>query len=144
METISDTIFEQYGELANLNGISSIPEPARTLIAIYTAQGIIGNGGFAYFFESDFQDNDSYQTIINSYKNIGLNEHANAIKSVLELFPDGIPHTNTKDREEFIYKYMSGDDEENYSDIVVKAERIIFEDSENVYELADKYVEKHV
>jgi ribonucleotide reductase beta subunit family protein with ferritin-like domain len=144
MEAISDKLFEQYGELANLNGISSIPEPARTLIAVYTAQGIIGNGGFAYFFASAFQGNNSYETIINSYKNIGLKEHANAIRSVLDLFPNEAPHSNTKEREEFIYKYMSGDDEENYSDVVDKAESVILDDSSRVYELADKYAEKYV
>lgn len=141
MKPISDSIFEQYGEQANANGISSVPEPARTLMAVYTAQGIIGNGGFAYFFESDFQGGESYEVIINSYKNIGLNAHAEAIKSVLGLFPNGTPHKDPKDREEFIYKYMSGDDEINYSDVVNKAERIFFENSDDVYKLADEYAE---
>ena len=144
MESISDIIFSEYGELANKNGISSIPEPARTLIAVYTTQGIIGNGGFAYFFESDFEGDNSYKTIIKSYENIGLEEHAKSVRSVLSLFPGNLPHKNIKEREEFIYKYMSGDDEVNYSDVVEKAERILFKDTNTVYKLADQYATKNV
>jgi hypothetical protein len=144
MKPISDRVFEQYGEQANVNGISSIPEPARTLIAVYTAQGIIENGGFAYFFELDFQGGDSYKAIVDSYKNIGLSAHADAINIVLGLFPNGLPHKDPKKREELIYKYMSGDDEVNYSDVVKKAERIFFKNSEGVYKLADEYAETYV
>lgn len=144
METISDKVFTQYGEIANEKGISSIPEPERTLIAIYTAQGIIGNGGFAYFFESDFQGNHTYETIINSYINIGLEQYAQSIENVLSLFPGGKPHMNTKQRESFIYKYMSGDDTDNYSPIVKEAESVFYKNPELVYELADNYVIKNV
>ncbi|MCW8965304.1 MAG: DMP19 family protein [Candidatus Pacearchaeota archaeon] len=144
METISDNIFAQYGEIANQEGIYLIPEPERTLIAVYTAQGLISNGGFAYFFELDFKGNECYEIIIESYKNIGLNKHAEAIESVLALFPGRKPHKATKEREEFIYKYMSGDDEVNYSDVVEKAERILFSDTDTVYKLADNYATKNV
>lgn len=144
MESISDKVFSKYGELANQKGISSIPEPERTLIAIYTAHGIICNGGFAYFFESDFEGKSAYETIISSYKNIGLEQYAKSIETVLSLFPGGIPHTDKIEREKFIYKYMSGDDLENYSPVVEDAESIFYENSDMVYEAADQYVIKSV
>ncbi len=144
MESISDKVFSQFGALANEKGISEIPEPERTLIAIYTAQGIIRNGGFAYFFELDFKGNNAYETIINSYKNLGLFEHAQSIERVLALFSGNKPQENFKEREEFIYKYMSGNDEVNYSKEVEDAESIFYKDSEKVYELAYKYALKNV
>jgi len=144
MNSISDQLFDKYEEVANTKGIAEVPEPARTLIAVYTAQGVIGNGGFAYFFESDFLGDESYEIIIQSYRNIGLEEFALTIENVLSLFPDGKPHESEKQRSDFIYKYMSGDDEENHSDIVDEAEGIFYKDTKSVFRLADEYVEKYV
>ena len=144
MNSISDQLFDKYEEVANTKGIAEVPEPARTLIAVYTAQGVIGNGGFAYFFESDFFGDDGYEIIIQSYRNIGLEEFALTIENVLSLFPDGKPHESEKQRSDFIYKYMSGDDEENHSDIVDEAEGIFYKDTKSVFRLADEYVEKYV
>lgn len=144
MKSISDQLFDKYEEVANTKGIAEVPEPARTLIAVYTAQGVIGSGGFAYFFESDFLGDESYEIITQSYRNIGLEEFALSIENVLSLFPGGKPHENERQRSDFIYKYMSGDDEENHSDIVDKAEGIFYKDTKNVYRLADEYAERHV
>lgn len=144
MNSISDKVFSQYGELANQKGISSLPEPWRTVIAIYTAQGIIDNGGFAYFFESDFKGGNDFKTIINSYRNIGLEEHAKSIENVLSLFPENRPHVDTSERDGFIYKYLSGNDEENYCNVVEDAEAVFYKETENVYKLADNYAIKNV
>lgn len=144
MTNIVDSIFSEYGDLADTQGIQAVPEPERTLIAIYTAQGIIGNGGFSYFFESEFKGDDCYKNIIKSYINIGLNTYAEAIQNVLNLFPNGMLQSKSKERENFIYKYLSGDDEANHSKIVEKAEEIFLKDSEEVYKLAEQYVKKNV
>jgi Domain of unknown function (DUF4375) len=139
MKSTSDQLFEEYEELANTKGIEKIPEPARTLIAVYTAQGIIGNGGLAYFFKTEFSGDNSYEVIIQSYRNIGLESYARSIERVLSLFPNGIPHESMEQRESFIYKYMSGDDEKNHSVIVDEAEDIFYSDIETVYKLADEH-----
>ena len=144
MDTVSDKIFSQYGDTANEKGISQIPEPERTLIAVYTAQGIIGNGGFAYFLNTDFNDAKAYETIIISYRNIGLEEHAKSIENVLNLFPNNMLQSNSKELDRFIYKYISGDDTDNYSNIVEDAEAVFFNNVDSVYELADKHVLKNV
>ncbi|UTW45406.1 DUF4375 domain-containing protein [bacterium SCSIO 12696] len=96
-------IFDQYG---GVQSISSVPEPAKTVVAIYAAQGVIDYGGLGYFFESDFPSDDAYSVICQSYRNIGMPERAEALEKILSLFPDSKPHKNHARRQKFIEKYF--------------------------------------
>ena len=66
--------------------IQILDEPFKTIATVYSAQGIIDNGGLEYFFESDFPDNPSYQLFIDAYTEIGAVEEAKCIQQSLSFF----------------------------------------------------------
>ena len=96
-EQLEDSVFERYRLMAEKN-IENVPEPERTLMVVYGAHGVIGNGGFRYFFESNFVAKQPYKLISESYKNLGLLEHGNTILKLTSLFPNGEPHKDLKER----------------------------------------------
>ena len=67
--------------------ISQIPEAHRNVVAAVTAQAVIDNGGFRYFFESNFSGHPDYQMFIDAYNNIGAKEAADAISKVFSSIP---------------------------------------------------------
>ncbi len=69
-----DKIFNKYEGVLKSKGISYVDEPYRTIIAIYSVQGILDNGGFEYLFESKFNDGMSLEVFYKSYENIGLDK----------------------------------------------------------------------
>ncbi|GAB1270331.1 hypothetical protein NBRC116493_35850 [Aurantivibrio infirmus] len=82
----------------------------KTVVYIVTAQGIIENGGFKYFFESDFDDGKvSHEEIINYFKKIGSVNTASTLKKILEIFPNSKPQKNLYKRQEYIEKYIDSD-----------------------------------
>ncbi len=135
-----EEVFNKYKD----NEFESIPEPARTLVCIYSAHGIIGNGGFRFFFENNFNDNNEHAInyIISSYNNIGLIYHALAIKEVLGLFPDSKPHEDLNKRREFLAKYFD-DESTSYLEEIDSAEEVFFSEYEKAFKYAVKYYESY-
>ncbi len=136
-DNLVQEVFEKYKEVAEKD-INLVPEPDKTLMVIYSAHGIIGNGGFRYFFENDFPGIENYNIIIKSYNNLNLNKHAEAIEKVLSLFPQGQPHKCLDERNKFMAKYFD-DESKKYSPLVDWAEDIFFEDHSAVYDKAVSY-----
>lgn len=58
LEKASDFAFAQLDEVNGDTG--KLPLPLQTVVVICTAQGTVDNGGFEYFFESDFPNNLDY------------------------------------------------------------------------------------
>lgn len=137
---VVDEVFEQYKNQANQD-IASVPEPARTLISLYTAQGIIGNGGFKMLFESDFIDVTGFETIIKSYRNVGLENHAREIEGLIKIFPDFFLHISANERHTYLVQYYTEQATEYLS--LEKADNFFYEDYESPYEIAKNYYEKH-
>ena len=71
-----DEIFNKYESVLKSKGISCVDEPYRTIIAIYSVQGILDNGGFEYLFENKFNDRMPIEVFYKSYENIGLDKMA--------------------------------------------------------------------
>ena len=69
-----DEVFNKYKDMLERKGILAVIEPFRTVIAIYTIQGILDNGGFEYLFENEFNDKMPIYVFRKSYENIGANE----------------------------------------------------------------------
>jgi len=69
-----DEVFNKYKNMLERKGILAVGEPFRTVIAIYTIQGILDNGGFEYLFENEFNDKMPIYVFRKSYENIGANE----------------------------------------------------------------------
>jgi hypothetical protein len=70
--------------------IAQLEEPHRTVALIYSAQGVIDNGGLIYFFESDWPGNPSYSLFADAYRRIGCLAAADAILLAADSF--GLPH----------------------------------------------------
>lgn len=139
---IEDLVFQKY-TISDKFDIENISEPERSLIAVYTAQGIIDNGGLSYFFESDFPDENAYTVMAESYRNIGKNSQPEAIEKVLAIFPNSKPHSDLRDRDAFLSKYFDelGSD---YHPVVKYAEDILFRESASAYESAMDFYRSNI
>ena len=92
-----------FARLEAANGdLSVLPVPLQTLVLIYSAQGVIDNGGFQYFFESDWPGSPSYSVFTNAYRAIGASQIAVAIDQATALFPFDEPHLKTELRVQFL------------------------------------------
>jgi len=89
--------------------IGDIPAEHRHVIAAVTAQAIIDNGGFRYFFASHFKGRADYQMIVEAYSQIGAKESADAINQALNLFPDGAPPEALDEREKCLRNIFDED-----------------------------------
>lgn len=64
------------------------PEPCRTVTLVWQSGGIIGNGGFRYLFEGDFNGDPGYRLTAAAYQKIGANDAYAAFRDALALFPN--------------------------------------------------------
>lgn len=82
-----------YDRLAAIGGDPlQLDEPFRTLVLADTALGLIGNGGFEYFFESDFPGRPDYAVFAAAFHNLGLPYLADGLRELVALFPFQAPH----------------------------------------------------
>lgn len=72
--------------------VSALPVPLQTLLLIESAQGIIDNGGLAFFYEADFPNNPPYSDFVEAYRRIGADTAAACIEQSAALFPFEEPH----------------------------------------------------
>ncbi len=57
----------------------------KVVVLVTTAQGIIDNGGFQYFFENEFEGDPNLQDFVSVFEQIGALESAGAIKKAIEI-----------------------------------------------------------
>jgi hypothetical protein len=96
--------------------ITQLAEPLQTLLAVISAQGIIDNGGFQYFFESDFPHNPPYTVFIDAYRRIGAEDAAQALEQAVARFPFAEPHFHCELRQEYM-DANSRDDRHVFDDL---------------------------
>ena len=80
---------------AGLDGAASLdhlPRPRQVFAIIYSAQGIIDNGGFQYLFESDWPNNAPYTLFSDAYREIGARDVADWLDQAASMFPFCDPH----------------------------------------------------
>jgi hypothetical protein len=82
--------------------ISRLEEPLQAVVVIYSAQGIIDNGAFPYFFGSDFPDTPPYDLFVEAYRRIGATEVAAMIDQAAAMFPFPQPHLSLEKRRAFM------------------------------------------
>jgi len=100
LDHASDVAFEH---LEVVNGdINKLPEALQTVALIYSAQGIIDNGGFQYFFENDFPGNPPYTLFASAYRRIGAYEASNNLEKAIKLFPFDNPHLYCDKRNSYL------------------------------------------
>ena len=82
--------------------IEKLSKPVSTLLLVYSAQEVIDNGGYEYFFESIWTNNPPYSKFINAYHEIGCEKQAIDFNRVALSFPFENPHLNESAREKYI------------------------------------------
>jgi len=100
LELGSDLAFSELEKVDDQ--ILRLPEHLQTVAIIYSAQGIIDNGGLRYFFENDFPDNPPYSVFVEAYKRIGSKGAAKDLLDAVKSFPFEDPHLKDEERNEFI------------------------------------------
>ena len=90
---LEDSVASAYEHLALGGGDPLVlDEPFRTIVLADTALGLIGNGGFEYFFESDFPGRPDYSIFAFAFQNLGLAYLADGLRELVALFPFQDPH----------------------------------------------------
>lgn len=74
--------------------IAKLAEPFKTVAIIYSAQGVIDNGGLYYFFESDWPHQPPYSLFIDAYRRIGRTAGAEALDRAVKSFGVADPERN--------------------------------------------------
>jgi hypothetical protein len=108
----------------------NLDEPFRTIAVVYSAQGIIDNGGLIYFFESDWQYNPPYSLFADAYRRIGRIEAADAIENAAKSFGFPEPERNKELRNAFMDKQFGtheneGEWEITWNDCICGDEQVL-------------------
>lgn len=85
-------------EKKTAGGEAALRVEERHASVIWAASGIIGNGGFQYFFENGL----SCESATESYAAIGMPKTADIFRTALSLFPDGRPQADWSEALAFI------------------------------------------
>lgn len=78
--------------------VSRLTLPVQTVAVVDTAQGIIDNGGLAYFYESDFPGTPPYSFFVEAYRRIGAEVAASCLDASVRMFPFSEPHLHARKR----------------------------------------------
>ena len=82
--------------------MEDLEDPYKTVAIIYSAQGVIDNGGMGYFFENDWPNNPPYSVFADAYERIGRVDAARALRDALKSFDVPNPERNRKARMEYM------------------------------------------
>jgi hypothetical protein len=132
LERASDLAFAKLQEACGDSNALTLP--LQTVVVIYTAQGIIDNGGLEYFYESNFDGNPRYSTFVDAYRRIGAENAANCIEKTMAMFGFPEPHLNQLKRWEFLERVKNDEAHE-----LCHLSRAICGD-EDVWERLSEYV----
>ncbi|MBL8857595.1 MAG: DUF4375 domain-containing protein [Planctomycetes bacterium] len=85
LESASDLAFARLQQVGGEP--SRLQDPFRTVVVVYSAQGVIDNGGLRYFFGNDWPGQPPYSMVADAYRTIGASPEALAIEAGALLFP---------------------------------------------------------
>lgn len=134
MEQAASAVFKRLDEGAAL---SSLPWPEQVVAIVYSAQGIIGNGSFEYFFSHEWPEEPPYATFVAAYRAIGAEEAADCIEVAASLFPLPDPHLDRDGRLAYLDEhYLEG------STMYALGNRVC-DQGDRVFDLLREYVGNH-
>lgn len=87
--------------------IERLKEPISTFLIVYSAQGVIDNGGFYYFFESNWPNSPPYEQFINAYRKIGCIKQAELLEKIVNTFNFDNPHLNQAKRLSYMNELLN-------------------------------------
>jgi hypothetical protein len=80
-EKICDQVFEKIEKAAN--SLDRLEPWEQCVVRIYSAQGILDNASYRYFFEPDWEGQPDYSVFVNAYREIGCDAQAICAARVL-------------------------------------------------------------
>ena len=90
--------------------IDLLPRRRQVFAIIYSAQGVIDNGGFQYLFESDWPNNPAYSRFSDAYREIGATDVADWLDEAASMFPFRDPHLHRAARVRYLREFcVEGD-----------------------------------
>ena len=92
-------IGEAIEAVVTAGGLDALPPAASVLARTNRAEYLVGNGGFAYFFEP--KDHEAEATLV-ALQAIGADEAVAALRGALSRFPGGRPHDDWQQRMDFL------------------------------------------
>ena len=97
------------------------PLKDKVVVMVLSAQGVIDNGGFEYFFEEEFNGNPDLNDFVLVFNAIGAIESSAAIENAIAIKEDGEP-----DKFDQLEEIMFANSGANYSKLAayIKAEFI--------------------
>ena len=93
-----DRVFGLLDDRESSNGPDSISDIERVVLLVWHASGIIGNGGFRYFFECGLP----LRPTAEAYSRIGVEQAATILFGLLDLFPRQRVPDDWDERMEFV------------------------------------------
>lgn len=100
LDKASDVAFDKLAKAKDR--LDRLDEPYKTVAIIYSAQGVIDNGGLAYFFENDWSNHPPYSMFADAYERIGRIKAAQVIRDAAASFGVSDPEKNMTARRAYI------------------------------------------
>ena len=96
---LCDEVFKRIAKLhGNRMDISKESKCERVVTLVWHSMGIIGNGGFYYLFQGNFNGDPGYIYTAAAFEKIGAVEAATAFKEALATFPKNKLPENIEER----------------------------------------------
>lgn len=99
---MSSSIATCFEALDKVQQGGNLDQSCRKVVMVYSAWGIIENGGLQYFFESNFPGDPPYDVFVQAFSSVGLTEIALRFSKLVSLFPFDDPHKFPQKRQDFI------------------------------------------
>lgn len=77
---------------------SKMSKAEQTVLWVYHAYGILGNGGFQYLFEGDFPGDPEFLLTRQAFKTIGASDASAAFEKAFAVFPNSTPPADIERR----------------------------------------------
>ena len=94
------------------DNIDALPKAVANFLRVYSAQGVIDNGGYRYFFESDWPDNPPYSKFTDAYFQIGCKKQSRELARIVSTFPFKNSHLNQDARNKYMDENLDEDEYE--------------------------------
>lgn len=112
-----------------------LSERDQIVLAVTSAQSVIDNGGFRYFFENDWPGQPPYSFFSAAYRMIGAEMPAECIDRAVALFPFAQPEQHEEKRRRFLQALPDA------HEVIELGHRVCGDTS--VWELLESYVKDH-
>lgn len=102
-DVVSEGFNKALALLESVNdNVDSLPGSVASYIMVYSAQSILDVGGYYYFFESNFPNEQPYSRFVEAYSAIGCERQAADLARVVATFSFENPHLDAEMRNNFM------------------------------------------